>query len=192
MLVTVTGRSSARPCPFYRLTILINRSMPRPYVAWHRWHRGAWQQRREHDQVTNRTRTYVRRIWLGITHLTSVFVVRADGIEEYGGSIMYKANVRRILTEGQGDQLRAVGVQLADGRTFKGQVSLSMPVLCCAAMCCAVLCCVVPCCVVLCCVALRCGVLCWRLFLVLVNCFLLCFGACLLSHVADHNFNPMR
>lgn len=37
---------------------------------------------------------------------------------------MYKANVRRILTEGEGDQLRAVGVQLLDGRTFKGQVQL--------------------------------------------------------------------
>ena len=48
--------------------------------------------------------------------------VAADGIEEQGSSIMYKANVRRILTEGQGDQLKAVGVQLADGRTFKGQV----------------------------------------------------------------------
>ena len=48
----------------------------------------------------------------------------ADGIEEQGSSIMYKANVRRILTEGEGDQLRAVGVQLLDGRTFKGQVHL--------------------------------------------------------------------
>lgn len=37
---------------------------------------------------------------------------------------MYKANVRRILTEGEGDQLKAVGVQLLDGRTFKGQVNL--------------------------------------------------------------------
>ena len=46
----------------------------------------------------------------------------ADGIEEQGSSIMYKANVRRILTEGEGDQVRAVGVQLLDGRTFKGQV----------------------------------------------------------------------
>ena len=47
----------------------------------------------------------------------------ADGIEEQGSSIMYKANVRRILTEGEGDQLKAVGVQLLDGRTFKGQVN---------------------------------------------------------------------
>ena len=46
----------------------------------------------------------------------------ADGIEEQGSSIMYKANVRRILTEGEGDHLKAVGVQLLDGRTFKGQV----------------------------------------------------------------------
>lgn len=48
----------------------------------------------------------------------------SDGIEEQGSSIMYKANVRRILTEGEGDQLKAVGVQLLDGRTFKGQVHL--------------------------------------------------------------------
>ena len=47
-----------------------------------------------------------------------------DGIEEQGSSIMYKANVRRILTEGEGDQLKAVGVQLLDGRSFKGQVHL--------------------------------------------------------------------
>ena len=46
----------------------------------------------------------------------------ADGIEEQGSSIMYKANVRKILTEGDGDKLKAVGVQLADGRTYKGQV----------------------------------------------------------------------
>ena len=46
----------------------------------------------------------------------------ADGIQEQGSSIMYKANVRKILTEGDGDNLKAVGVQLADGRTYKGQV----------------------------------------------------------------------
>ena len=46
----------------------------------------------------------------------------ADGIEEQGGSIMYKANVRNILTEGDGDKLKAVGVRLADGRIYPGQV----------------------------------------------------------------------
>lgn len=50
----------------------------------------------------------------------------ADGIEEQGSSIMYKANVRRILTEGEEEQLKAVGVQLLDGRTFKGQVHLGL------------------------------------------------------------------
>ena len=40
----------------------------------------------------------------------------ADGLEEQGSSIMYKANVRNILTKGEGDKLKAVGVQLADGR----------------------------------------------------------------------------
>lgn len=49
----------------------------------------------------------------------------ADGIEEQGSSIMYKANVRKILTEGEGDKLKAVGVQLADGRSFHGQTVIS-------------------------------------------------------------------
>ena len=35
---------------------------------------------------------------------------------------MYKANVRNILTEGDGDKLKAVGVRLADGRIYPGQV----------------------------------------------------------------------
>ena len=42
---------------------------------------------------------------------------------------MYKANVRKILTECQGDKLKAVGVQLADGRIYQGQVD-SVPLLC--------------------------------------------------------------
>ncbi|DBA72385.1 TPA: hypothetical protein ACH3X2_010424 [Trebouxia sp. C0005] len=49
----------------------------------------------------------------------------ADGIEEQGSSIMYKANVRKILTEGEGDKLKAVGVQLADGSVFHGQTVIS-------------------------------------------------------------------
>ena len=64
------------------------------------------------------------------TALDAICDVAADGIEEQGSSIMYKANVRKILTEGQGDQLKAVGVQLADGRTFKGQVHASALVSC--------------------------------------------------------------
>lgn len=44
----------------------------------------------------------------------------AQGFEEKGGTLLYKANVKRILTEttSNGD-LKAVGVQLANGRTFK-------------------------------------------------------------------------
>ena len=42
---------------------------------------------------------------------------------------MYKANVRKILTEGEGDKVKAVGVQLADGRSFHGQVDI-VPLLC--------------------------------------------------------------
>lgn len=47
----------------------------------------------------------------------------ADGLQEHGSSIQYKANVRRILTEGQGETARAVGVQLQDGRTYRAKVS---------------------------------------------------------------------
>jgi len=57
----------------------------------------------------------------------------ADGIEEQGSSIMYKANVRK-MTEGEGDKLKAVGVQLADGRIYRGQVDsvtvLSLTTVC--------------------------------------------------------------
>lgn len=71
---------------------------------------------------------YCGSILYTLTHAASEcyihVVCAADGIEEHGSSIMYKANVRRILTEGEGDQLKAVGVQLLDGRTFKGQVKL--------------------------------------------------------------------
>ncbi len=69
------------------------------------------------------------------THLLeTMHWVCADGIEEQGSSIMYKANVRKILTEGEGDKLKAVGVQLADGRTYRGQVDsvtvLCLPIVC--------------------------------------------------------------
>lgn len=43
----------------------------------------------------------------------------AAGLEDYGGSIEYKANVKEIVMEGEGDAARAVGVRLADGRVFR-------------------------------------------------------------------------
>lgn len=46
----------------------------------------------------------------------------AEGIVERGGTIAYKAHVKGIITEGSGDGLRAVGVRLADGRTFRAKV----------------------------------------------------------------------
>ena len=58
----------------------------------------------------------------------------ADGIKEQGSGIMYRANVREILTEGEGDKLKAVGVQLADDSVFHGQVDsvvlLCLPMFC--------------------------------------------------------------
>ena len=50
----------------------------------------------------------------------------ADGLQEHGSSIQYKANVRRILTEGDGEKAHAVGVQLQDGRIYRGKVSLAL------------------------------------------------------------------
>lgn len=47
----------------------------------------------------------------------------ADGIEATGGRIEFKANVRQILTEGTGQDVRAVGVKLQDGRVYRGKVS---------------------------------------------------------------------
>jgi hypothetical protein len=45
------------------------------------------------------------------------------GLVEHGGSIVYKAHVKQVLTEpGPGGRLRATGVRLADGRTFNGKV----------------------------------------------------------------------
>jgi prolycopene isomerase len=41
------------------------------------------------------------------------------GLQEHGGAIEYKANVREILTEGEGADMRATGVRLADGRVYR-------------------------------------------------------------------------
>ncbi len=41
------------------------------------------------------------------------------GISEKGGYVVYKANVKEIVTEGTGDDVRAVGARLADGRVFR-------------------------------------------------------------------------
>lgn len=42
-----------------------------------------------------------------------------EGLVEQGGRIEYKANVREILVEGEGEEARAVGVRLADGRVYR-------------------------------------------------------------------------
>lgn len=61
----------------------------------------------------------------------------ADGITERGGHIVYKANVREIITEplpaeasssgssSSGADVQATGVRLADGRVFRGKVVIS-------------------------------------------------------------------
>lgn len=41
------------------------------------------------------------------------------GLQEHGGAIEYRANVREILTEGEGADMRARGVRLADGRVYR-------------------------------------------------------------------------
>lgn len=49
----------------------------------------------------------------------------AEGIQELGSYIEYKANVKEILVEGSGEAARAVGVRLADGRVFRGKTVVS-------------------------------------------------------------------
>ena len=41
------------------------------------------------------------------------------GLKEHGGVIEYRANVKEILTEGEGDAVRAVGVRLNNGRVIR-------------------------------------------------------------------------
>lgn len=43
----------------------------------------------------------------------------AEGFVECGGELRYKANVVKIVTEGEGDEVRAVGVQLLDGEVLR-------------------------------------------------------------------------
>lgn len=45
-----------------------------------------------------------------------------EGLEEYGGRVEYKANVKRIVIDEEG---KATGVSLADGRTLRGKSVIS-------------------------------------------------------------------
>jgi prolycopene isomerase len=60
----------------------------------------------------------------------------AAGITERGGHVVYKANVKEIITEplpgheassssSSGSDVQATGVRLADGRVFRGKVVIS-------------------------------------------------------------------
>eukprot|EP00887_Chlorella_sp_A99_P000482 scaffold17.g482.t1 len=49
----------------------------------------------------------------------------ARGLQEHGGRVEYKANVKEILVEGEGEAARAVGVRLADGRVYRGKTVIS-------------------------------------------------------------------
>ncbi|KAF5843654.1 carotenoid isomerase [Dunaliella salina] len=49
----------------------------------------------------------------------------AEGLTERGSHVVYKANVKRILTEKQGNETKAVGVELADGRVYRGKSIVS-------------------------------------------------------------------
>lgn len=45
----------------------------------------------------------------------------AEGIEDNGGRVVYKANVKGIHTEGEGSEKKAVGVRLANGKIVQGR-----------------------------------------------------------------------
>lgn len=52
----------------------------------------------------------------------------ADGFEEMGGKILYRANVKRIVTRQMSDgNQKAVAVELADGRTFRSRIQIICP-----------------------------------------------------------------
>lgn len=42
-----------------------------------------------------------------------------DGIRKHGGMVQYKANVKEIIVEGSGEDAKAVGVKLADGKVYR-------------------------------------------------------------------------
>lgn len=88
-----------------------------------RWHRGDLQLHLASGEKADTHADTIAAMAVDLqTYLLKLCTGCADGIEEQGSSIMYKANVRKILTEGEGDKLKAVGVQLADGRIYRGQV----------------------------------------------------------------------
>nr|ANQ45191.1 putative chloroplast carotenoid isomerase precursor [Haematococcus lacustris] len=60
----------------------------------------------------------------GVGRLAELLV---DGITERGSHIVYKANVKEILTHAAAEEAapRAVGVRLADGREFRGKTVVS-------------------------------------------------------------------
>ncbi len=62
-------------------------------------------------------------MWLS----SSFFLLGWIGVTEYGGKIVYKANVRHIMTEEdkKTGTVRATGVRLADGREFKARSVVS-------------------------------------------------------------------
>ncbi len=60
-----------------------------------------------------------------VTKCVCVCVCVCTGIEDHGGRIVYKANVKEILTEGEGEGQRAVGVRLSDGRVYRGKTVIS-------------------------------------------------------------------
>lgn len=51
-----------------------------------------------------------------------MFSCLSAGIVEHGGSVVYGAHVRHILTEDREGGREAVGVKLADGREFRAKV----------------------------------------------------------------------
>jgi phytoene dehydrogenase-like protein len=67
--------------------------------------------------------------------LPTLLLVFLTGITERGGHVVYKANVKEIITEPLQSSssssssseagIRATGVRLADGRTYRGKVIVS-------------------------------------------------------------------
>mmetsp|Transcript_7876 Transcript_7876/g.22496 ORF Transcript_7876/g.22496 Transcript_7876/m.22496 type:complete len:623 (+) Transcript_7876:195-2063(+) len=49
----------------------------------------------------------------------------AEGVEDLGGRVVYRANVKEIVTEEEGGEQRAVGVRLANGKIIRGRTIIS-------------------------------------------------------------------